>query len=235
MSHDRDTVRAYVDGELDEISAARMTRAAEADPKLAELIASETRLRDALAAHFAPILDEPTPRRLTAPIDAVRAVVSLEDVRTRRFGFNSRTLRWAAPAMAAALVLAILLQGREGPTEIHGGLTFAANDLAQALDDQLISEQPDGSDTRLMLSFADNEGTICRGFARADLSGIACKETGGWRLRLQRDGIDVAAGDYRQANSIDGAIMAAAQEMASGPAFDADEERAAKARGWRSR
>lgn len=235
MSYDRDTVRAYVDGELDEITAAQLKQAARVDPKLAELIAFEARLRDALAAHFGSILDKPIPQRLVAPIDAARAVVSLENVRTRRLGVNSHTLRWAAPAMAAVLVLAILLPGRGGPLETRGGLTFAANDLAQALDNQLVSDQRGGSDTRVILTFADDEGTLCRGFARPDLSGIACKETGGWRLRLQRDGIDVAAGNYRQASSPDSAILAEAQEMATGPALDADEERAAKARGWRSR
>lgn len=235
MSYDRDTVRAYVDGELDEVTAARITRTAEVDPELAMRIATETRLRATLAAHFDPILDEPIPGHLSRPVDAARNVVSLQDARRRGFGLNSRTLRWAAPAMAAALVLTILLPGRGGPTETRSGITFAANDLAQALDDQLVFEQPVGSDTRILLSFADHDGTLCRGFARADMSGIACREARGWRLRLQRDGIDGTTGDYRQANSMNSVIMAAAQEMASAPAFDADEERAAKARGWRSR
>lgn len=235
MSYDRETVRAYVDGELDEIAAERMMQAAVADPKLAELIASDTRLRAALAAEFGPILDEPIPRHFVVPIDAARKVVSLEEVRKRKFGINSRTMRWAVPAMAAALVVAVLLPLGRGPVETRQGLTFAANDLARALDDQLVSDQPDGGDTRILLSFADHGGTLCRGFIRADLSGIACKDTEGWRLRLQRDGINVAAGDYRQASSIDSAIMTAAQEMANGPALDADEERAAKGRRWRSR
>jgi hypothetical protein len=148
-----------------------------------------------------------------------------------------RTLRWAGPAMAAALVLAVAIPAlqRGGQTETRDGLTFAANDLAQALDSQLVADQRQGSETRVLLSFADADGTLCRGFVRADLSGIACREDGGWHLRVQRDGVDVSANDYRQAGAVDSAIMAAAQDMAAGPAFDAAQERAAKAQGWQSR
>ena len=135
--------------------------------------------------------------------------------------------------MAAALVLALVIPAMQGgQTESRDGLTFAANDLEQALDEQLVANQHGGSETRIMLSFADRDGNLCRGFARSDLSGIACRDSGGWHLKVQRDGIDVASGDYRQASSVDRAITEAAQDMASGPALDADQERAAKARGW---
>lgn len=235
MTFDPETVRAYVDGELDDVTAARIARAAETDGELAAAIRAERSLRDMLGAHFAPVLSEPVPERITAPIEAARKVVSLDEAREMRFGFNARTMRWAAPAMAAALVLALVIPAMQGgQTETRDGLTFAANDLEQALDEQLVADQRAGSDTRIMLSFADSEGNLCRGFARSDLSGIACRESGGWHLRVQRDGVDVASGDYRQASSVDSAIMAAAQDMASSPALDPDEERAAKARGWKA-
>ena len=177
-----DSVRAFVDGELDEITAARLARAAEDNAELAAAIAAERRLRETLAAHFAPVLLEPIPPQLTFPIDAARKVVSLEAERARRSLFNARTMRWVGPAMAAALVLAVLIPGfGDSQTEMRDGLTFASNDLAKALDSQLVADQRGGSDTRVMLSFADGAGTLCRGFARADLSGIACREDGGVR------------------------------------------------------
>lgn len=231
-----DAVRAFVDGELDEVTAARFARAAEDDPELAAALAAERGLRETLTAHFAPVLSEPVPAHLTAPIEAARKVVSLDAARARRSFFNARTMRWAGPAMAAALVLAVLIPGFGGsPTETRDGLTFASNDLAQALDTQLVADQRVGSDTRVMLSFADRVGTLCRGFARADFSGIACRENGGWHLRIQRDGVDVSAADYRQASSVESAVLAVAQEMAAGPALGAAEERAARARGWQAR
>lgn len=235
MTYEPDTVRAYVDGELDQLAAARIARAAETDEVLARKIAGERALRAKLDSHFSAIAAERVPARLTAPIDAARKIVSLKKVRQRRLGFNASTLRWAAPAMAVALVLALIVLGLSGgPTESRDGLTFASNELAHALDEQLVADQPMGGNTRIMLSFADEDGTFCRGFARADLSGIACREEGGWHLRVQRDGIDVASGDYRQASSIDNGILATAQDMAAGPALDAEGERAAKARDWRA-
>ncbi len=235
MTHNADTIRAYVDGELDDVTAARMVREAEGDPELAEAIAAERRLRDTLGAHFGRILAEPVPERLTAPIDAARKIVALDDARTRRFGLNARTLRWAGPAIAAALVLVVAVPAMRGggQTETRDGLTFAANDLAHALDTQLVADQRRGGETRVLLSFADERGTLCRGFARADLSGIACREDGGWHLRVQRDGVDISANDYRQAGSVDTAIMETAQNMTAGPALDADQEREAMARGWK--
>lgn len=236
MSFDPDTLRAYIDGELDETTAARVTRAVKSDAELAARIAAERKLRRTLGAHFDRILDEPVPERLTAPIEAARKVISLDEARQRRFGLNARTLRWAGPAIAAALVLAVLIPGLGGGQTVQrDGLTFAANDLTQALDTQLVAEQRQGSETRILLSFADESGTLCRGFARAELSGIACREDGGWHLRVQRDGVDVQANDYRQASSVDNAVMAAAQDIAAGPALGAEQEAAARARGWRAR
>jgi hypothetical protein len=233
VTYDREIIRAYVDGELDDLTSARLAREAQNDPDLAAAISAERSLREALGAHFAPILDEPLPPGLTAAIDEGRKVVPLAKARQRRFAFNSRSLRWAGPAMAAALVIALLVPSMSGEQiETRDGLTFASNDLAQALDSQLVADQRQGDKTRVLLSFTDKNGTLCRGFARADISGIACRRDGAWHLRVQRDGVDVSANDYRQASSIDRAIFEAAQGMAAGPALDAEGERSAMSRGW---
>lgn len=156
-----------------------------------------------------------------------------ELMRNRRFGFNRRTLRWAFPATAAALILAMLIPGfGAGQTETRGGLTFARGELEHALDRRLVADQRQGDPTRLLSSFVDADGIICRAFVRADLSGIACRRDGGWHLRVQRDGVDIAANDFRQAGAVEHAIKAVAQDMASGPAFTADQELEARASGW---
>ena len=147
--------------------------------------------------------------------------------------FHRRRLRWVIPALVVALVLVLLDHGLGGgQTEVRDGLTFAADDLELALDRQLVAEQRQGAETRILLSFADKRGALCRGFARGDLSGIACRRDGGWHLRVQRDGIDVKAADAAQARSVEDAILTAAREMAAGPPLDAAAERAARARGW---
>ena len=89
MTYDPDIVRAYVDGELDELAAARIARAAEADKVLVRKIAGERALRATLDSHFSATADEPVTARLTAPIDAAREVVSLKEVPKRRLGFNA--------------------------------------------------------------------------------------------------------------------------------------------------
>lgn len=146
-----------------------------------------------------------------------------------------RRLRWVLPALLVALFLALLMpRFSGGQTDARDGLTYAAGDLEQALNLELVAEQRRGSETRILLSFADENGTLCRGFARADLSGIACRRDGGWHLRVQRDGVDVEAGNPRQASTVDDAVLAAARKMADGPPLDAAGERAARARGWRA-
>ena len=69
---------------------------------------------------------------------------------------------------------------------------------------------------------------------RADLSGVACRRNGGWHLAVQRDGVDVEAGDPSQASAVDEAVLAAARRLSAGPALTAEQEAAAKARGWRA-
>ena len=53
-------------------------------------------------------------------------------------------------------------------------------------------------------------------------------------LRFTGAGAVEQSADYRQAASADAAVMAAAQDMAAGPALDAAAERAARADGWRA-
>jgi hypothetical protein len=144
------------------------------------------------------------------------------------------TPRLALAAVAVAIALALGHFG-SGPsiTTSRGGLTYASGELARALDIQLAQDRPAGYSTRVMLSFSNRDGEVCRGFARSDLSGIACHGAGGWHLYVQRDGVDLAAGDARRAQAIDAQIDAAARAMAAGPVFDDFQEREARADGWR--
>ena len=55
MSFDPATVAAFVDGELDDLTARRIAREAESDPALAAEIARHRALKARLTAHFAPV------------------------------------------------------------------------------------------------------------------------------------------------------------------------------------
>ena len=66
MSFDPATIAAYVDGELDDLTARRIERDAESDAALAAEIARYRVLSAQISAHFAPVVDEPVPDRLRA-------------------------------------------------------------------------------------------------------------------------------------------------------------------------
>ena len=225
---------AYADGELDDLTAARVRRAAEADPALAAELAQLSALRSLLAARFDPVLVQPVPERLTHAIEhaieAAAKVVSLSDVRAARQSLWQRPqFRFAAgSAIAAALVVAVLVGGPAGTPS-----GYADRQLAAALDGTLSGQTaPDG--TKLLLSFRDDSGTACRGYAGQSASGIACRDDRGWKLNVLGQAGAPATTQYRQAGSADAAIMAAAQDMAAGPALDAAAEDAARKAGWQA-
>ncbi len=220
---------AYADGELDDLTASRVRRAVAADPSLASELARVSALRAMLAARFDPVLAQPVPARLTAPLEAAAKVVSLSDVRAARQSLWQRPqFRFGAgAAIAATLVIAVLV-GR--PAGAPSG--YADGQLAAALDEVSSGQSgPDG--TKLLLSFRTANGTACRGFAGKSASGIACHDEQGWKLEAVGSAGPHQTTQYQQAGSADAAIMAAAQDLAAGPALDAVTEQAARAAGWK--
>ena len=231
MTISPEQLAAYADGELDEITAARARRAVEGDPHLASDLAKLTELQNMLAARFDPILAEPVPERLSSPIEDAAKVVSLDPARQARQSLWQRPqFRFGAgAAIAASLVVAVLVGGRGGAPQ-----GYADTQLAAALDGTLSGQTaPDG--TRLLISFRNGEGAACRGYTAQTASGIACHDDRGWKLKVFGGADAQQTTQYRQAGSADSAVMAAAQDMAAGPAFDVAAEGAARKTGWNIR
>ena len=238
MTIDRELLAAYIDGELDAVTAARITRDLTALPELAAEVAAQRRLRERLAAHYAPVLDEPIPASLTDAIEQSRKVVDLSEVRAgkaERRWISAPSVRYIGPALAACLVLFLIIPrgGSNDLVRTLDGQDFAAGTLDVALTGQLAANQDRMDDPRILLSFPAQDGSLCRGFSGSQLSGIACREQRGWRLRMERPGSPATSADYRQAGTADSDILAAAQEMAKDSPLDAEAERKAKANGWR--
>jgi hypothetical protein len=230
MSVTPEQLAAYADGELDEVTEARVRRAVETDPELARQLAKLTELRGMLTARFDPILAEPVPERLTRQIEHAAKIVNLGDVRAARQKLWQRPqFRFAAgAAIAASLVVAVLVGGPRGTPQ-----GYADTQLASALDGTLSSQTaPDG--TRLLISFRDAHGGACRGYSGKSASGIACRDDKGWKLEMLGTAGLAQTTQYQQAGSADAAIMAAAQNMATGPALDAAAEETARKAGWQS-
>lgn len=97
-----------------------------------------------------------------------------------------RMLRWALPPVVVIGVLVAIRQFGAGATVERDGLTFADPSLSQALDR---SEGAVG--VRVIDTFADNDRVPCRSFVGAEVSGIACRERGGWHLRVIRHGVSL--------------------------------------------
>ncbi len=231
MNFDPEIIMAYVDGELDLVTAKRVEKAMEADAALAARIAAEQALRTRLAGHFNPVLDEAVPERLTARLSNIDTSLGERRATKQRrpmFGI----MQWSA--IAAALVLGLYI-GQSGLSDggaigNRDGVLVAQGKLRGALDTQLASSQSVDAATRIGLTFRDRNGAICRTFEGASLSGIACRDGQEWQLRQTLSGEGDATA-YRQAGS--GPIAEAASEMMTGEVFDANAERVALSRRWK--
>lgn len=231
MSIDTATLLAFLDGELDGDEARRVEAALAAEPELRALHEEQRRLRERLSSHYGEVIEEPVPDAMRALLDP--KVIDLEMERTRR------RPRWfpIGIALAASLVLGISL-GRllppEGEVSLAEGGLIARGALAEALDTQLASAQPGDAPTRIGVSFARADGSLCRTFQSAEIGGLACRDDNAWRLIVTARTSGGAAGDYRQAGAESPLVLQAAQEMMAGEPFDAATERRARDSSWQT-
>lgn len=223
-----EAVMAFVDGELDDITAGRMARAAAADAALRGKIDAQRRLRDALSARYDPILDEPVDARFRAMLGDNVVPLAPRRRPAPRFGWRE------AAAIAATFAVGFLTAQTISPSGgIDTGPALAAGRLESALETQLASAQAADAPVRIGVTFAASDGRTCRTFEAQAMAGIACREPNGWNLVAAAASRREAAGEYRQAGSGSAWVMEQAQEMMAGQPLDADAERLARERGWR--
>ena len=231
----QEEIIAYVDGELGPIEALRFERAMAADPAIAAEVDRHRDLREAVAAHFAPVADEPLPARLTGLLEQRGNVIAFPGRRRPLpgwFGQGGRTAALAATLVAGLVLGAMLPHGPSGPIGEQGGAVVAQGNLARALDIELASAPPAGPD-RIGVSFRSADNRYCRTFAGIGGAGIGCHGTQGWTIERFVAGTPApAGGGYRQAATPSAQIMAAAQEMMAGAPLDAAQERQARDHGW---
>jgi hypothetical protein len=231
IATDDETLMAFLDGELDEVRRARIERALAEDPTLRDRLEVQRLLRERLAAHYAPVVEEEVPERFRRMLES--QVVDLSAARARR----ARPLWQSFAALAATLLLGLLF-GRglapSSPVVLENGAMVARGELAQALDTQLASAPPAGARTRIGVTFARADGSLCRTFERAELAGLACREDSDWRLAATAAGAGESRSEYRQAGSGSARMLEAAQELMAGEPLDAEAERRARDSGWQA-
>ena len=237
MNISLEMIAAFADGELEGADKEKVEAAIAVDPTLASEVERHRRLKAVLAARYAPIVTEDVPAHLVALLqtseqhgDNVGEVISLAAARSRR-GLPPMIRRWvpiAAPAIAASLVLALWQ-----PWQASLPDAYAGKELASMLDNRLVANQSADAEPRILLSFAAESGKFCRAWRGATDGGIACRDSQGWKIEQSIAVSGTSSTEYRQAGSeVD--ILAAAQEMAAGDALDAQGEKRALAKGWRT-
>lgn len=243
---DPEQLQAYLDGALaddalDADTRARIEAAMAADPALASEVAAAARLRARIRAEFDPVLDEPMPERFAALFDApaAPAVFDAGNVRALPARRPSPRPAWwmLAAASVAVVAMGLVWQTTRAPVRSVGGVAFAGGPLADALDESLASAPATDAEVAIGLTFRDREGRWCRSFAMPGetLSGLACRESGRWRLRLLERDARASDGDgLRQASSpASPALLGAIDARIAGEPLSADDERAARDAGWR--
>jgi hypothetical protein len=185
---------------------------------------------------FAGVLEEPVPDRL---LRAAKKTSTKADQPRRQWSWPEWT------SIAASLLIGVLA-GRtllNGPHSVSGiiasgvdGHIIASGPLAQALSDQLSSE--DNKDIDIGLSFRAKNGEYCRTFgayASNLVVGFACRDAEVWRIdMLANPPRTESRGDYRMASTqLPAPIVQAIAERMQGEALDADEEAVARQRRWR--
>ncbi len=228
MRIEDDRLFAFVDGEIDESERRLIEQAAASDAELRARIEAQRALRAQIALHYAPVIDEPVPRRLSALLDD--RVVNLSQAREKRPVRNWQMLT----AMAATLMLGLFAGYwlSSNPPAQQGEELIARGSLAHALDTQLASTQAMTAPTRIGVSFTSRDGRLCRTFVSTTLDGIACRTGSDWQLMATVPGSARPEGEYRQAGSMSALILQTAQEMMAGEPLDEADERRARDANW---
>lgn len=231
---------AWLDGELPADEGARVAAAVAADPDLQALADAHRALAGRLRAGLDPILAEPVPDRLLKLVAPPFATVTdLAAVRAARAQPSQpQPRRWLPQFAALAASLAIgLFVGRATLDGAAPGLVVtgpaglqAAGVLEVALDSQLAAA-PQAGPVRVALSFRDSQGRICRSWQVAAQEGIACRSGEGWAVTAALARAPEAGGGYRMASGP--GVAALVDGMMAGEPFDAAQEQAARAKGWR--
>ena len=223
---------AWLDGELGPAEAAEMEAKVAADPALKRVADQHRALGSQLRSAFDPVAEAPVPERLQAALRPTAQVIDFGAARRARS--MPAVAQWTT--MAATLAIGIFLgtrvpQESSAPVRVEAGKLYAAASLNHALDTELASA-PTG-DVRIGVTYRDSAGEICRTFVAPAGSGLACRNSGRWLMKGLFAAPEGQGSDYRMAAGMDPNLAALVDSTMAGAPFDAIEEKAAKAKGWK--
>jgi hypothetical protein len=239
---DRETLIAYVDGELPIEAERRFETALSSDTDLQKRVEEQRQLSAALRAGFDPVLTEDIPANILSAIETApvsRPWRTREAFRWMRiFGKTEPSqfqIRMAVGTAVAVLALAAVIARETGGDTLIGnrnGMLVAQGSLASALETRLANDS--GGGPGVGLSFRSKEGAICRTFAISERAGIACRSNDAWRIAaLVAAGAESKTDFHAAGSTMPQPLRAVVTRMIKGDAFDAAQERAARQRGWK--
>ena len=248
MNFSDETLMAYVDGELDADTRNAIEAAMVTDPRIAQAVARHRALQFKLRTALGDVIHETMPDRLiiaarTSPAGTQGQVTNIAMARSAKQASAKRQWSWPEwSAIAASLILGVIggraaLVGNSADAIVaDNGRMIAAGALASALNTQASGMQSNGGKVQIGASFRAKGGEYCRTFTVSEdaaLAGMACHEADRWSVRALAQSAKAAASDYRMATtSLPPSIAKAVEENIDGEALDADEEAAARGRGW---
>ena len=227
---------AWLDGELDPAEAANVEADVARDPELQRLAGEHRAMQAGLRGALDPLLQESVPFPAAGTPQA--KVIDFERAQAERRVRTAPPLWKQAAALAATLALGVFAGtalsdgGSSSPVEVEAGRLVAAAGLEDALYAQLASAAAE-SGPRIGLTFRDQSGSICRMFTADGASGLACRESGDWRIRGLFQSSEGQRTDYRMAAGPDPRLMEMVDSTIAGEPFDAAAEAEAMKRGWR--
>lgn len=234
MEPDRETLNAFVDGELPPEQMETIANLLATRPDLDRYVREQEHLRTVLRQSYPA--DAPIPQRLIAAVQT--APVSWR-WRLRNWLTNHpvRSFLPAGAALATGLTIGFLLQPiPEYGTDAAGRLV-AQGELAESLTTRLAATGQPASGPRIGISFRNKSGHDCRTFTSGREAGLACRDGGDWMIAmLVSQAGEHPGAEYRMAGSeMPDAVRRAVAASIDGTPFDAAMEKQARERGWSGR
>lgn len=244
---DDDTLlSAYLDGELPDEEANRVTERLAREPALMHRLEAMQSADAATRQAFATIDDRPMPAAVLAMLGADASkpagrVVPFPQRIARNFVQLPVALAASVALVAGFLVSNVL---RQTPVESLGigpaGVVAANSELHELLETGISAEPrqfADGAAGELVLTFEDETGDYCRQLVvSTGMQGVACRRGDSWRMEAMSFGVpESAGGPYGQASGTTPAAVNAAIDglIGSRDPLGADEEKALISNTWR--
>ena len=228
---------AYLDGELASDRHAEVESALEHDAGVRKLMEDELAVRQVVGGAYAPVLGEDVPDRLTQLFAKSPKVIPLTlHAPVNSLAERRKLWRWdLAVPMAASLAVGIMLGPTLFQTSFGRGQDVVhelPSAVVAALDNQLVSQQDANAPVQIGVTFARQDGAVCRSYRTRLVEGLACREGAQWRVALLAPDQPERDSQFRQASSASALIMISVQELIAGEPMGSEQERAARDEGW---